>query len=695
MSKRQLAPVVVALAAWGVPTAVALRHVLLQDDFISVEIRRHGVVPQLLSTFGEFAIPYVVLGLFGMWVARGLARLDSDPRSRAARLEPWAGSAIVVVGLGLAGVYATLERPAAMMGLLFQRGGVARSAQFAIERTLSPAIIAWAALLFFLLVTAAALAGWWRGSSRGGRRAALITASSLALLVLILIFAPRLRRGLRAKPNPERPNILVIVVDSLRTDRAADPSVAPAIAALGAHSVRFTDARTPCASTNPAIASLLTGKHPVRHGVRDIYPDRESRSLGKDTLPRALAQAGYATIAVGGYCGATLRELDSGFRVQCTPRSEVDVIVSAVVFRGHPWLPAVLPFPWARAVFPQLRASVQGSHPGDVTQEAVAAWRRARKPFFLTVFYDNAHLPYVPVWPDSRRAPDYTGQNRYTVLSGGIIEQVEMGESGAGARESDIEIANARGVYDDAVRSVDRAIGRLLTKLERDRLTENTMVVLLADHGENLLDDGGPLAHGHAVERDRSYAVPWTIAWPGRLEPREVAQPVLLTDVAPTLLSLLALPPLLDPDGVDRASLARGGSAEPDRPSLLESAMWFNARKSVDRLDPSGLALAYPDFDDGLFGVEPGNPLHVVIAAEHREAVVRAKHRRLDWNAYTLTYRPRSDGPSFALFRRDLDPGLTHDISGEEPDKRREMIAAFYLEAARLGDTQILPEESK
>jgi arylsulfatase A-like enzyme len=694
VSKRQLAPVVVALAAWGVPTTIALRHVLLQDDYISVEIRRQGVVPQLLSTFGEFAIPYVVLGLFGMWAAQGLARLGTGPGARVRRFEPWIGSAIVVVGLALAGVYASLERPAAMMGLLFQRGGLARSAQLAIERTLSPAIVAWAALVFFVVLTTAALTGWWRASSRGGRRAALITASSLFLVVLILILAPRLRRGLRAKPDPERPNVLVIVVDSLRPDRAADPKVAPAIAALGARSVRFTDARTPCALTYSAIATLLTGRHPVRHGVRDMFPESEKRNLGKDTLPRALASAGYVTIAVGGYCASALRELDSGFRVQCTPRSEVELVVSAVAFRGHPWLPSVLPFPWARAVFPQLRAAVEGSHPGDVTQEAVAAWRRARGPFFLTVFYDNPHLPYVPVWPDSYRAPEYTGPNRYTVLSGSIAEQIEAGESGATVRGSEEERENALDLYDDAVRSVDRAVGRLLTKLERDRLTESTIVVLLADHGENLLDHGGFLSHGEAVERDRSNAVPWTIAWPGRLEAREVAQPVLTTDVAPTLLSLLALPPLLDADGVDRASLARGGGPEPDLPTLLETSMWFHARATVDRLVTSGDGLAYPDFDGGLFAIEPGNPLHIVIAPEHREAVVRAKHRRLDWGAYTLTYRPRTSGVSFALYRRDLDPGLTRDLSGEEPDKRREMIAAFYLEAARLGETELLAEES-
>jgi arylsulfatase A-like enzyme len=696
VSKRRAAPVVLALAAWGAGTAAVLRHVLLEDDFVSAEIRRHGVLPQLVSTLFELAIPYLVLGLVAAWLARGLAKLAQDrPESRLVRHEPWIGAGIVAVGGATAAIITAIDRPAAMAGLLWRRGGIARAVQLGLERALSPTPLFAAAALGAATLAGFAFAGWWKSSSRGGRRAALITVSSLALVVPILVFAPRLRRGFHHVSDPERPNVLLVIVDSLRPDRALDPLVAPHLAALAARSVRFRDARTPCALTYPAIASLLTGKHPVHHGVRDLYPDASTRDLGKDTLPRALGRAGYRTIAAGGYCATALRELDSGFMVQCTPRSEVDLIVSSVAFRGHPWLPGVLPFPWARTLLPQLRSAVEGSHPGDVTQEAVTAWRRARGPFFLTVFYDNPHLPYVPVWPDSRRAPGYAGPNRYTVLSGGLVEQIHEGESGAAARSSEVERENARGLYDDAVRSVDRAIGRLLAKLDRDGLTENTIVVVLADHGENLLDDDGALSHGEAIERDRSNAVPWMIAWPGRLPPRDVPAPVLLTDVAPTILSLLALPALPDGDGIDRAPAARGIGTDPDRPALFETGMWFVARESVARLDPSGRGLVYPDFDQGLLGMEPGDPPHVVVAPEQRAALVRAKHRRLEWGPYALTYRPRTTGASFSLYRRDLDPGLTRDVSAEEPAKRREMIATFYDEARRLGDAEVIPPEAE
>jgi hypothetical protein len=74
---------------------------------------------------------------------------------------------------------------------------------------------------------------------------------------------------------------------------------------------------------------------------------------------------------------------------------------------------------------------------------------------------------------------------------------------------------------------------------------------------------------------------------------------------------------------------------------------------------------------------------------------VRAKHRRLEWGPYALTYRPRTTGAAFSLYRRDLDPGLTQDLSAEEPAKKRELIAMFYDEARRLGETEVIPPEEE
>jgi hypothetical protein len=81
-----------------------------------------------------------------------------------------------------------------------------------------------------------------------------------------------------------------------------------------------------------------------------------------------------------------------------------------------------------------------------------------------------------------------------------------------------------------------------------------------------------------------------------------------------------------------------------------------------------------------------GQTLHVVVAEEYRRVVVRAKHRRLEYGPWALVYVPRVDGPSFRLYRRDLDPWLTEDVAGSEPDALRDMVRRFHEEMRAVGE---------
>jgi hypothetical protein len=170
-----------------------------------------------------------------------------------------------------------------------------------------------------------------------------------------------------------------------------------------------------------------------------------------------------------------------------------------------------------------------------------------------------------------------------------------------------------------------------------------------------------------------------------------VTEPASILDVAPTLLDLLGLAPEPGFEGVSWKSRLEGGPPPVPRPLLVETGQWFFAREAVDRLDPGGEALAYPSFTEGLLAVEPGDPPHIVIASEHREAVLRAKHRRLESGPWSLTYVPRAGEPRMRLFRRDLDPDLRVDLSDREPETFRAMVDAFWGEARRLRDPGLAP----
>jgi arylsulfatase A-like enzyme/Flp pilus assembly protein TadD len=110
--------------------------------------------------------------------------------------------------------------------------------------------------------------------------------------------------------------------------------------------------------------------------------------------------------------------------------------------------------------------------------------------------------------------------------------------------------------YDGEIAYLDREVGRLL-----DAAGEDTLVTVLADHGDSL-GDHGEQTHGIYIYRSTTH-IPWMMRGPGVL-PQRVSGAVSQVDVAPTLTTLLGLPPL-GPDGLSLARTVAKGSALPSR----------------------------------------------------------------------------------------------------------------------------------
>jgi len=643
----RLLPFLAATAVWALGTGLVLRHVARADDYVMAEVRRHGLVADLVRAMVPFLAVYLVVAGLATFVAARFLGFGRR-RERVSRLREGIAATVVFVAILAASTLEGMrELPAVFAGLFYEKGGIPRAIQLGVERL------------------------WPVGEPKQ---------------------QPLRRREAPARADAaSRPNVLLLVVDSLRPDRVP---LSPHLHALAQSSLRFRRAVTPLARTYGSMTSLLTGVHPVRHGVRTLYPEREARQISVEALPARLQRAGYSTIAVGGYCATVLREVPFGFGSLRTPTSEIGLVVALAALRAHPLMTIWLRGPLLRETFPILRNAVEGERPADVAAEAIYAWRHARGPFFEVVFFGNAHQPYTPVAPEATSAGDYLGPNRYTLTAGNLVDQVRIGTTGGAIRGSDAETRNLLRLYDGSVRGVDRAIGQVLDALEADGLTRDTIVIAVADHGENLMDGGGPLAHGEAVERDRSNDVPLFWRWPGRVAPGDVDATVSLMDVAPTIAEAAGLPPVPS-DGTSLwPTLTTGAPLPAERPFLLETCIWFFAKDEVARLDPGGSGLAYPDFTDGLLEVEPGRPPHIVVAPKWRRAVLRAKERRLDRGRWSLTYFPREDGASLRLYDREADPWLTEDLAALQPERMAAMTQAFYDEVKRLGDPDVVPLEA-
>src|SRR5262249_990864 len=153
----------------------------------------------------------------------------------------------------------------------------------------------------------------WRSAvGRRGRPALAIAAITVAAFAT----AAWMRIPRRPTALSDRPNILVLAVDSLRADRAfADDARErfPAIASLAARGVRFREAYVTVARTFPSFVTLLTGRWPHHHGIRHMFPSAQQRQAIGPALPDALRKAGYRTGVVSDYAGEIFSRTPFGF----------------------------------------------------------------------------------------------------------------------------------------------------------------------------------------------------------------------------------------------------------------------------------------------------------------------------------------------------------------------------------------------
>src|SRR5439155_22017586 len=104
-----------------------------------------------------------------------------------------------------------------------------------------------------------------------------------------------------------RPNVLILAADSLRPERVRG-AIMPHWAALSDGATAFERAFVPMARTLSSWVSMLTGRYPLHHGVRSMFPRWQERSRPQDSLPARLAAAGYRTAGVSDFGGEVFSE---------------------------------------------------------------------------------------------------------------------------------------------------------------------------------------------------------------------------------------------------------------------------------------------------------------------------------------------------------------------------------------------------
>lgn len=312
--------------------------------------------------------------------------------------------------------------------------------------------------------------------------------------------------GLPGGTDPIRPlNVVVVTLDTLSarhlSQYGSNRIETPAFGRVAAEGVLFEQATATVPLTLPSHTSMFTGTYPMFHGVRDnggYYVPEDS-----ETLAEVLRDAGYRT---GGFVAAFVVDsrwgLDQGF----------ERYYDDFNFRE----------------FERISLdSVQ--RPGDEVMDAALAWMDEVKE---ERFFSWIHL-YDPHWPYEAPEPWASRVSGYSEAS-----------------------------YDAEVLFTDSLVGRLLDWLDESALADDTLLVLIGDHGESLgrHREG---AHGFFIY-DASMQVPFLLRAPYRQIGRGLRIPAQVRgiDLMPTVLGLVGVPVPEPVQGVSLAPLADGSESD-------------------------------------------------------------------------------------------------------------------------------------
>lgn len=353
-----------------------------------------------------------------------------------------------------------------------------------------------------------------------------------------------------------RPNIVIILMDDMGWKDlgcfGAKLYETPNIDKLCAAGTRFTTAYTTAAICSPARSSLMTGMHHVRLGMwNHIHYIRP----GVPILPSFLKAAGYQTWHVGkwhmGNPNDKTMPTDLGFDVNRGG--------------GIAWGPGSYFWPYgckpdgtgknARDSVPSLFAGGQeGEYLTDrLTDEALKLLdkRDPKRPFFLNLWHHGVHDPH-------EGKPELVAKYAQKIKAMGIQHSFRLDPKTG----SQLVTSEDNAVYAAMIESLDQSVGRIVDRLQRDGLFENTLFVFYSDNGA-VTDHVPcvPLNGGKNSTYEAGERVPAFVAWPGHVPAGKVCDdPVYLPDMFFTILDAAQIAaPLRDRDGISLLPYFRGG----------------------------------------------------------------------------------------------------------------------------------------
>lgn len=316
------------------------------------------------------------------------------------------------------------------------------------------------------------------------------------------------------KNEPLR-NVILITISTLRADHVDclgyERHTTPSFDEFAKENVLFRSAFSTSGWTMPAHGSIFTSLYPSRHGATHIDKRLDDEHY---TLAEILRDKGYYCV---GFCCNPRLDQEHGFAqgFDLYDDYSVSIMLNSLTFGNEEAL------------------DINKQRTNALINDAAIRWlqNNTHKPFFMFIHYYDNHWDYLPTKPYAQLYdPEYDGP-----IDGTEIAREPLFSNPPNQKD----IRHMIALYDGEVKQTDNDLGEMLKALKDKNLLDNSVVIIMGDHGEQFYE------HGHTSHQgvyEELIHIPLTISVPeARLGGRVIDSLVSQVDILPTILDYLEI----------------------------------------------------------------------------------------------------------------------------------------------------------
>jgi arylsulfatase A-like enzyme len=461
----------------------------------------------------------------------------------------------------------------------------------------------------------------------------------------------------------ERPNFVFFLVDDLgyMDIGAYNPQTfyeTPNVDRIARHGVRFTDGYAANPVCSPTRYSIQTGRHPSRIDVTNFFTGRRAgrfqpaplndrMPLEEITVAEALQQAGYRTAFLGKW--------HLGPTEEYWPRAQGYDINIAGYSAGGPFRCKY----FSPYFMPTITDGPEGEHlPERLSREAceiIDRFHASGDPFLVFFSFYSVHTPLSA----PEELVEKYRRKAESLPDAGAEEFAEEEQVWPADQPRQVRIRQCHATYAAMVESMDRAVGRVLDKLEALQIDNDTVVFFMSDNGGLSTSEGSPTSNlplrgGKGWLYEGGIREPYLVRWPGVTDSGSACSvPVVSMDFYPTILEIAGLAPNPEQhrDGVSLVPLLKGAGSL-DRDNLYWHYPHYSNQGGIPGAAiRSGAYKLIERFEDGrvhLYNLKNDIGEREDLASQMPEKVAELRERLHKWyrDVDAKFLQPKDGGPA-------------------------------------------------